>query len=133
MKRVFLDTNIVVYNHTRTEPVKYEKSAELLLRVEGVISTQVLSEMSNVLCKKFKFGWADIQKVIREVDSLLDILIVTPAIIDEAITIADRYHYGYYDSLILTSAIEASCEVLYSEDFQHNQIIEGVRIINPFL
>ena len=133
MKRVFLDTNIVVYNHTRTEQSKFEKSAELLLRVEGVISTQVLSEVSNVLSKKFHYPWADIQDVIGEINSNLEVLVITPATIDAALTLSERYKYSYYDSLILASAIEADCSILYSEDFEHNQIIEGVRIINPFL
>jgi predicted nucleic acid-binding protein len=133
MKRVFLDTNVVVYNHTLTEPNKFEKAAELLLRVDGVVSTQVLSEVSNVLSKKFHFSWMDIRRVVDEINSFLDIIIVTPAIIDSSIILSDRYHYGYYDSLILASAIESECDVLYSEDFQHNQLIEGVRIINPFL
>ena len=132
MKRVFLDTNVVVYNHTRTEQYKFEQSAELLLRVEGVISTQVLSEVSIVLSKKFRYSWAEIQDVIGEVNSNLEILVITPATIDAALTLSKRYHYSYYDSLILASAIEADCSILYSEDFQNNQIIEGVRIVNPF-
>ena len=52
----------------------------------------------------------------------------------QACTIADKYQYSFYDSLIIASAIEAECQILYSEDMQHNQFIEGkLKIINPFL
>ena len=44
-----------------------------------------------------------------------------------------RYHYSYYDSLILASAVESRCTVLYSEDMQHGQVIEKkLKIVNPF-
>ncbi len=38
-----------------------------------------------------------------------------------------------YDSLIISTALENNCEILYSEDMQHKQIIENkMVIINPF-
>jgi predicted nucleic acid-binding protein len=44
-----------------------------------------------------------------------------------------RYHFSIYDSLIVASALEAGCTILYSEDLQHNQFIENkVRVVNPF-
>jgi predicted nucleic acid-binding protein len=35
--------------------------------------------------------------------------------------------------LIVASAIEGQCDVLYSEDFQDGQQIGGVTISNPFV
>jgi len=50
-----------------------------------------------------------------------------------ACDIAKRYSYSYYDSLIISAALEANCDTLYSEDMQNGQIIEKVlRIVNPF-
>ena len=44
-----------------------------------------------------------------------------------------KYKYSYYDSLIIAAALESKCTVLYSEDMQHDQIIEStLQIINPF-
>jgi predicted nucleic acid-binding protein len=35
---------------------------------------------------------------------------------------------------MLASALENDCTILYSEDMQHNQVIEqSLRIINPFI
>jgi len=48
--------------------------------------------------------------------------------------IKEKYHYSWWDSLILTSALENNCKIVYSEDMQHGQIIENtLKIVNPFL
>jgi len=45
----------------------------------------------------------------------------------------EKYKYQYYDSLIIATAIENGCSILYSEDMQHNQNIENkLVIVNPF-
>jgi predicted nucleic acid-binding protein len=46
--------------------------------------------------------------------------------------ICTRYGFGIYDGLIIASALEADCATLYTEDLQHGQVVEGVRIENPF-
>jgi predicted nucleic acid-binding protein len=46
----------------------------------------------------------------------------------------DRYDFQIFDAIIVASALEAGCEVLYSEDFQHNLLVENqLRILNPFV
>ena len=40
---------------------------------------------------------------------------------------------AFYDALIVASAIEAGCDILYSEDMQHGGSIGGLAIVNPFL
>ena len=51
---------------------------------------------------------------------------------EAAISIAERYRYRIYDSLVIATAIEASCDLLYSEDMQHGQEIQGLTILDPF-
>ena len=132
--RVFLDTNIVVYLYTSTEEEKRLRAAKILLENEPVSSTQVLNELSNVLSKKYSFTWKEISKVHAEVCNQMRIEIVTPDIISKAYDFAGRYHFSFYDSLIVASALEANCELLYSEDFQHLQMISNsLRILNPFV
>ncbi|MEI6154767.1 MAG: DNA-binding protein, partial [Deltaproteobacteria bacterium] len=44
-----------------------------------------------------------------------------------------KYQYSYYDSLIISSALEKKCQILYSEDMQDGQTIEKtLKIVNPF-
>ena len=50
----------------------------------------------------------------------------------KSLDIHARYRFGFYDSLIVASAVEAGCNRLYTEDLQHGQRIEGVTIVNPF-
>ena len=50
-----------------------------------------------------------------------------------ALDIQARYHFGFYDALIIAAALEAGCSRLYSEDLQHGQRIERLTIENPFL
>lgn len=40
--------------------------------------------------------------------------------------------YSFYDSLIIAAALEARCQVLYSEDMQDGQAVRGLKIANPF-
>ena len=133
MNKIFIDTNIVVYYYTSTEPEKKRRAASLLLHFQSKISTQVLSELANVLSKKYSFSWQQIASVYKELTNLFDIVLIKPESVRKAIEISEQYRYSYYDSLILASALEAECSILYSEDFQHGQIIEGMKIINPFV
>ena len=58
----------------------------------------------------------------------------TQITIIKACEIAERYRFSFYDSMIITAALESNCEILYSEDMQHNQTIDDtLKIINPFL
>jgi len=83
--------------------------------------------------RNFTSPWKDIAAVCKELTDLFHIEIVTVTTIASAIEFAERYNYSYYDSLILASGLEGGCSVLYSEDFQHGQVIDGLTIINPFL
>lgn len=133
MKKVFLDTNVIVYFYTSTEPEKKRKSGELLLQYDCIINTQVLNELSNVLSKKYQFPWKEIASVHTELISVFDVHVITSSTIANALTLAEKFHYSYYDSLILSAALEVESTILYSEDFQGGQIVEGMKIVNPFL
>jgi len=50
----------------------------------------------------------------------------------QALTIAEKRKYSFYDSLIISAAIYGKCGILYSEDLQHGQIIQKLTIKNPF-
>jgi len=54
--------------------------------------------------------------------------------LDLAKNIIDKYNYQIFDSIIIASALEANCGILYSEDMQHGMKIDRkLSIINPFL
>jgi len=133
---IFLDSNIILYSYSKTESNKSQVANNLIFshnHNKVLISTQVINEVTNILYKKFKLDSRSIENVILEIDNnfmIVDFSLTTQI---KAIKIKEKYKLQYYDSLILATALENSCTILYSEDMQHNQLIENqLKIINPF-
>ena len=65
--------------------------------------------------------------------SEFNVVPVRPEYVKKAFSISIKYQFSYWDSLIIASALENDCDILYTEDMQHNQKIEdALTIINPF-
>ncbi|AEE53534.1 PIN domain-containing protein [Haliscomenobacter hydrossis] len=129
----FLDTNILVYCYTENEPDKKAVALALAQHSETWISTQVLQELSNTLRKKFRLSWPDINATLHEVSQNLGVYTNQYDTITNAVRIAERYGYSFYDCLIISSCLAIGCDVLYSEDLQNRQVIDGIlEIRNPF-
>jgi predicted nucleic acid-binding protein len=137
--RFFLDTNLFVYTFDGTAPAKAKKSAQLIWRAadtgEGIISYQVVQEFFNVAFRRFAqpMSVAEAEQYLITVLRPLLAVHSSPAIYFAALRVAEKHKISWYDSLIVAAALEGECERLYSEDFQHGQKIEGVRIENPFI
>lgn len=132
--KIFLDTNILVYCYTKTEPEKNKVAINLAQNPEAWISTQVLQELANTLRKKFARDWAEVGATVEEVCQNFEVFTNELDTLINAFRIAKQYGYSLYDSLILSSALSIGCSIVYSEDMQHGQDIDGkVKIINPFL
>ncbi len=55
------------------------------------------------------------------------------AIFRNAIRLVEKYQLQMFDAIIVSSALEADCSILYSEDMQHNLLVENnLKIVNPF-
>jgi len=131
---VFVDSNIVVYAYSRTEKDKQTKASGILTNYDCLVSTQVLSEYCNVCIKKNFISISDIQRDINEILNNCGFYIVNEITINKALFVKNRYGFSYYDSLVVASALECECSILFSEDMQHGQIIENcLKIVNPFL
>ena len=129
----FVDTNIVIYSLGKDEAKR--SMALTILADSPVMSVQVLSETANTMRRKLGF---DVSAVIKVVDRLSQVCgRLQPLTLDTlsgGLGIAQRYGFSHYDSLIVAAALQAGCTVLYSEDLQHGQVIDGkLKIINPFL
>ncbi|MDX1939304.1 MAG: PIN domain-containing protein [Saprospiraceae bacterium] len=130
----FIDTNIIIYSHTNSFPEKQLIAQDLLNFLPyPIISIQVLNEFISAYRKKFKAEWSDIQTAIVEIIKNYEIHSIIIRTIAKACSISERYGFSYYDSLIITAALETDCTTLYSEDLQDGQVIEGkLQIVNPF-
>lgn len=132
--KVFLDTNIIIYSYSSTEHEKQAIACKLIAEEQTYISTQVLTELCNTITKKLKQSYSIAANAIHECAENNNVFINTQKTIEEATKIADRYGFSFYDSLIISAAIGAECNILYSEDLHHNQLIEKkLKIINPFI
>jgi predicted nucleic acid-binding protein len=130
----FIDTNIFVYAHLQEEGnPKCDAALALLENLPTVIcSTQVLNEYYSAMLKN-KVAENLIQDNVEQIIEFSNVAVVQVNTLRLAHQLRLKYRFSYWDCLILASALEANCAVLYSEDMQHGQVInEAVRIVNPF-
>jgi predicted nucleic acid-binding protein len=128
----FFDTTVLVY--ILKEGDKKAAITDQLLAAGGVLSVQVLNEFANVARRKLGMQWEEIEEALANIRDLC--LPPAPLTVEThaaALKIAKRYGFHIYDSMILASALETRCSILYSEDLQHGQKIEALTIQNPFL
>ena len=102
------------------------------LKGQIIVSTQILNEFSNVLIRH-KIDDDKIQYLVGAIIEECDICPVDLKTVERAWHIRIKYQFSYWDSLIVASALGMNCSVLYTEDLQHNQIIEEkLKITNPY-
>ena len=137
--RFFLDTNIFVYSFETTSPKKSARATKLIrTAIEtrgGIVSYQVVQEFFNVALRRFSkpMSALDAEQYLSTTFRPLLSVHSSEALYGEALRIAGRFRLPWYDSLIVASAIEGKCDVLYSEDFQNGLQIASVTISNPFV
>jgi predicted nucleic acid-binding protein len=129
----FFDTNVFVYTVFQGDP--RSQKAEELITEGGTISVQVLYEFADVVRRKARMPWDEVRFAIENIKALCpDPLPITIDTHSQALVIAEKYSYRIYDALIVASALEARCTILYSEDMQDGQVIDQrLTIRNPFL
>jgi len=133
---VFIDSNLWVYYHSMKPDEKFAKTRDLILANFNsiLISTQVLGELYYVLVRKSMASQADARRGIEDLTTEFTTITADVNHVFAAIDVNVRYGYSYWDSLIIAVALQSNCGILYSEDMQHDQLIEGkLRIINPFV
>jgi len=130
-ERSFVDTNILIYAISEDDEKK--PKALSLLGNHPVLSLQVIHECSNVLRRKQKKPFIDIETIINGFLILTELVMPDLDTVKHAYRIGQRYGYSYFDCLMIASAIDTGCTILYTEDMQENQLIEGtLKIVNPF-
>jgi len=132
--KVFIDSSVIIYAYSNSEEAKQRIARKVVKENYTVISTQVLQEMSNILGRKYMLDYSFIKATLQEcIYSSNEIYTNQQQTIFKACDIAKHYKFSFYDSLIISAALESNCNILYSEDLQHNQVIYGIlTIINPF-
>jgi len=137
--RFFLDTNIFVYSFDQSAAVKAGKAAKLIRKAltthKGIVSYQVVQEFFNVALRRFSrpMRLPDAQQYLAIVFRPLLTVHSSPALYAEALGLQSQSGLSWYDSLIVSAALQAQCDFLFTEDLQHGQRFGNLRVENPYL
>jgi len=137
--RFFLDTNIFVYSFDHSAAAKARKAAQLIRKAlttrKGIVSYQVVQEFYNVALRRFAqpMRQGDAEQYLATVFRPLLAIHSSQALYSEALRLQSQASLSWYDSIIVSAAIQAQCDVLFSEDLQHGQRFGSLRVTNPFL
>jgi predicted nucleic acid-binding protein len=135
MSAEFVDTNILIYAHDSSAGRKHQRSVELLARlfeeIGGALSVQVLSEFYAAATRKLGMKSQTAEDVIRDLQGWTT---HSPGHADvlQACSLHRRYKIAWWDAMIVNSAIELGCSVLWTEDLSSGQRYGSVTARNPF-
>lgn len=134
--RTFVDTDVLIYAHDTDAKAKHTAAKSILHELwserRGVLSPQVLQEFYVNVTKKIPHPLS--KESARLVVSTYAIWCIetTSVEISNAFRIEDESRIGFWDALIVASALKSGASRLLSEDMNAGQIIAGIRIENPF-
>lgn len=131
--KIFVDSNIWLYSFMSGSSDKHQVSVSLIKNNNVFLSTQVVNEICINLIKKSEYSEDDVTILIKNLYDRYNIFNIDKQTILQSSVIRKNYSCSYWDSLIISSALENNCKYLFSEDMQHKQIIfDNLIIIDPF-
>ena len=134
--KVFFDSNILVYFADGADPKKQQIAENLIknavINDNGVISTQSLQEFFAATTRKLLCTKEKAKEYIENFSESFTVEQISVSLILKAINISIKNQFSFWDSLILSAAIQSGCIICYSEGLSNGQIVEGVKIVNPF-
>lgn len=134
---VFVDTNVLVYARDASEAVKQPQAQAWMRHLwqerSGRLSFEVLNEFYVTVTDKLAPGLGR-SEARKEVGVLLAWRPIPTdrRVLEGAWNLQDRYQLSWWNSLIIASARAAGCRYLLTEDLQHQQVLEGLTVLNPF-
>lgn len=136
-QRQFVDTNIFLYAYDNSDPVKQKKAAALIKSLWdnrcGCISIQVLQELYVNLTGKIPYPISSIEakQIIMDLKSWMHHVPDSKSL-EKAIDIECRFGLSFWDAMILCSAQQMQCSILWTEDLNAGQNYDGVLVKDPF-
>lgn len=136
--RAILDTNVLIYAHDRSEPLKQQRALQVLERIRaiqvGALTTQILAEFFSTATRRLSAQLTSDQAALQverfgRIWPVYDITLFT---VLEAIRGARSYKMSLWDAQIWASARLYQIPIVLSEDFASGSFLEGVRFVNPF-
>jgi len=127
---VFIDSNVILYLLSG-DSAKADR-AEAILDKGGIVSVQVLNEVTSVCLRKLKMTWEEIDSVLLAVKAACYVVPLTFESHEKAVQISKRHQLSFYDSNICAAAILSGVKVVLSEDMQNGVKIDAIVVKNPF-
>lgn len=132
----FIDTNVLLYavSNSVKEIEKKWLARALLEKKNFGLSAQVLQEFYVNATGKLAqtLPKAETMEFIRWLEQF-PVVPIDTALFQKAVEIRNRYQVSYWDAAIVAAAKELGAATLYTEDLSHDQVYDGVRVVNPFL
>ena len=134
---IFVDTNVLLYARDASEPVKQTRARAWLDHLwanrDGRLSQQVLHEYYTTVTRKLKPG-LDRHAAQAEIRDLMawQPVVLDGLVLEDAWSLEARFSLSFWDALIVAAARTAGCTHLLTEDLQHDQDLDGVRVVDPF-
>jgi predicted nucleic acid-binding protein len=131
----FVDTNVILYACDASAVLKHDLSVALLARLvadrSGVISIQVLVEFYANATRKFRMTSQEAEDMLAD---FAEWQLHCPdySSVVGAVHLQRRYKLAWYDAMILNSALESGCSILWTEDFSDGQRFGDLVIRNPY-
>jgi predicted nucleic acid-binding protein len=134
--RTFLDTSILLWCDDAADPAKQHKAQALVVEHRaqgtGVVSFKVLEEYFVNATRKLGLDPALARQKV-EAYSRFDLVEPVASDIFAAIDFHRLHPVSYWNCLVLHCAKKSGCSVVLTEELEHGQVMDGVRIANPFL
>ena len=132
--KFFVDSNIFLYAFMGDDDEKSDMAFSIIADKHVFLSTQVVNEICINLIKKSGYQEDDIAELVNNIYKKYQVVIINKSVILRASFLRRHYLFSYWDSLIISTALNCGCNCLFTEDMQHSQIIENkLKIVNPFL
>lgn len=133
MNKVAVDTNVIVYLHDKSDPRKRE-IAKSIMATDPAVPVQVVSEYLNTVRKLLNLSKEDLLSQAAGLFRYCKMLPTLPSTLQMASALVVKYRFQLFDAVIVASCLENGCSILYSEDMQHELVVNNIlTIINPFL
>lgn len=133
----FIDSNIWIYAATQSQDnppdPRHDTARQAIAQVQPCLSAQVINEVTVNLLRKFNFSETEIRTLIRSFYKNYTVFSIDADTFIQASILRESYQFSFWDSLIVGSALQHQCGLLYSEDMQNGLVLEKrLQIVNPF-
>ncbi|HUI24708.1 MAG TPA: PIN domain-containing protein [Candidatus Kryptonia bacterium] len=134
-KRIALDTKILFYAVDRDAGIRHRRAITIVARaakLDCVLPLQVLCEFFAAVTRKRRLSAADATEQIEDWKILFPVVCASPRSLTRAMHAVSQHQLAFWDAMIWAVAREANVTLLLSEDFGHEEVLDGVCFRNPF-